>query len=161
MSTQSKLNRPKRTLRILHRVAGGVAFILIASFWLATVVVELMGSTGQITMVKTAIAWGLILLVPCLAATGGSGFALAHGHIVGPIAVKLRRMKLIAANGIVVLVPCAITLALFAQRGQIDGLFMGIQMLELFAGLINLVLIGLNIRDGVRMHRSAGYSVHV
>lgn len=141
----------KPTLRIVHRVAGGAAFCLIASFWLATIMVELFGTTDQIVMVKTAIVWSLLALVPCLAATGGSGFALARGQIAGLVAVKLRRMKLVAANGLLVLVPCAIGLAILARNGQMDDLFITLQTLELVAGLINLVLIGLNIRDGLRM----------
>jgi len=143
----------KPILRIVHRVAGGAAFCLIASFWLATIIVELFGTTDQIVMVKTAIVWGLLALVPCLAATGGSGFTLARGQIAGLVAVKLRRMKLIAANGLLVLVPCAIGLAILARNGQMDDVFITLQVLELFAGLINLVLIGLNIRDGLRMRR--------
>lgn len=143
----------KPILRIVHRVAGGAAFCLIASFWLATIIVELFGTTDQIVMVKTAIVWGLLALVPCLAATGGSGFALARGQIAGLVAVKLRRMKLVAANGLLVLVPCAIGLAILARNGQMDDVFITLQALELFAGLINLVLIGLNIRDGLRMRR--------
>jgi len=143
----------KPILRIVHRVAGGAAFCLIASFWLATIIVELFGTTDQIVMVKTAIVWGLLALVPCLAATGGSGFTLARGQIAGLVAVKLRRMKLIAANGLLVLVPCAIGLAILARNGQMDDVFITLQALELFSGLINLVLIGLNIRDGLRMRR--------
>jgi hypothetical protein len=42
-----------------------------------------------------------------------------------------------------------------------DDLFITLQVLELFAGLINLVLIGLNIRDGLRMRRPVRTSVAV
>jgi len=117
----------KPILRIVHRLAGGAAFCLIASFWLATIIVELFGTTDQIVMVKTAIVWGLLALVPCLAATGGSGFTLARGQIAGLVAVKLRRMKLIAANGLLVLVPCAIGLAILARNGQMDDVFITLQ----------------------------------
>lgn len=151
----------KPILRIIHRVAGGAVFCLIASFWLATITVELFGTTDQIVMVKTAIVWSLLALVLCLAATGGSGFALARGQIAGLVAVKLRRMKLVAANGLLVLVPCAIGLAILARNGQMDDVFITLQVLELFAGLINLVLIGLNIRDGLRMRRPVRTSVAV
>ena len=151
----------KPILPIVHRFAGGAAFCLIASFWLATIIVELFGTIDQIVMVKTSIVWGLMALVPCLAATGGSGFRLARGQITGLVALKLRRMKLVAANGLLVLVPCAIGLAIMARNGQMDDVFITLQALELFAGLINLVLIGLNIRDGLHMRRPVRTSVTV
>lgn len=143
-------------LRTLHRIAGGAAFLLIATFWLATVLVELGGSHVQIVAVKTAVAWGVLLLVPTLAATGASGLRLARGHISGVLALKLRRMKFIAANGLLILVPSAVSLATLANRGDLDGLFVPLQAVELIAGGVNLVLIGLNIRDGLRMRRLAG-----
>ncbi|WP_297117830.1 hypothetical protein [Thalassospira sp.] len=149
MSTFNRL-----LLRRLHRVAGMAALGFIASFWLATVIVELRGNMGEITLVKTAIAWGLIGLIPVLMATGGSGFALSGGTPSGILKTKLRRMQVIAANGILVLAPSAITLAILAQQGRFDGLFVGVQILELLAGLINIWLIGLNIRDGLALARS-------
>lgn len=152
--------KTKTVLRNLHRVSGVIAFVLIASFWLSTIVVELTGSTDQIVMVKTAIAWGLIALIPALVATGASGFNLARGHIAGVLAVKLHRMKLIAANGILVLAPSAIGLAILANADRMDGMFITLQAIELIAGVVNLTLIGLNIRDGLRMRRPARSEVH-
>lgn len=152
--------KPKSVLRNLHRFGGGIAFVLITSFWLSTIVVELTGSIDQIVAVKTAIAWGLIALIPALAATGASGFKLAGCHIAGILVLKLRRMKLIAANGILVLAPCAIGLAMLANAGQMDGAFVAIQAVELIAGFVNLTLIGLNIRDGLRVQRPTRSEVH-
>ena len=57
-------------------------------------------------------------------------------------------LALIALNGVLVLVPCAVTLAVLAGRGDFGATFQAVQALELMAGLVNLVLIGLNIRDG-------------
>ncbi|WP_417830163.1 hypothetical protein [Thalassospira sp.] len=148
MSTKSQ-----SVFRRLHAVAGGVAFMLIASFWLATIAVELFGTGPQIAAVKLVIAWGLCALVPALAATGASGFKLTRGRISGKVATKFRRMKFIAANGLLVLAPSAIALAILADAGRLDGLFAVIQSIELVAGFVNLVLIGLNIRDGIRMRR--------
>ena len=67
------------------------------------------------------------------------------------LAVKFRRMKLVAANGILVLVPSALLLAWKAGQGEFDMLFAAVQAVELAAGLTNLMLIGLNIRDGLRI----------
>ena len=60
--------------RIIHPLAGLIALVTIATFWLSTAISELFASETAVTAVKTAIPWGFILLVPALAATGGSGF---------------------------------------------------------------------------------------
>ena len=60
-------------------------------------------------------------------------------------------MPLIAANGLLVLVPCAIVLNRWAAAGAFDVMFYTVQALELLAGAVNLTLMGLNIRDGLTM----------
>lgn len=138
-------------LRIIHPVAGMVAILTIASFWLSTVLTELFASPMTIAAVKTAIPWGFLVLIPALAAAGGSGFALAQGRRPMLVDAKIRRMPLIAANGILVLVPSAIFLAAKAREGEFDAVFYAVQALELVAGAINITLLGLNMRDGLKM----------
>lgn len=118
---------------------------------MSTALTELFGSTAAVTAVKTAIPWGFLWLVPALAAAGGSGFALAKGRQAGLIDAKARRMPLIAANGILVLIPSALFLASKASAGEFDGVFYAVQVVELVAGATNIVLLGLNLRDGLRM----------
>ena len=60
-------------------------------------------------------------------------------------------MPFIAANGLLVLVPCAIFLNRWAAAGTFDATFYVVQVIELIAGAINLTLSGLNMRDGRRM----------
>lgn len=146
----------RRPLSILHRIAGVMALLLIATFWISTVTVELRGNIAEIVMVKTAVAYGLLVLIPCLITTGASGFRLSGGKKAGLLGVKLRRMKIIAANGVLFLMPCAISLALMAQQGRFDAVFAIVQGIELLAGAINIYLIGRNIRDGIRLARPAG-----
>ena len=67
------------------------------------------------------------------------------------IATKKKRMPFIAANGILVLIPCAIVLNRWAANGEFAAMFYAIQALELLAGATNMVLMGLNVRDGLRM----------
>lgn len=138
-------------LKILHPVAGIVAMITIAVFWLATALSEFFASQAVVIAVKTAIPWGFLLLIPALTAAGGSGFALSRGRRTGLAGVKIRRMPLIAANGMVVLVPAAFFLAFKAEAGQFDTAFYGVQALELVAGAVNITLLALNMRDGLRM----------
>ena len=138
-------------LKRIHPVAGGLALVTIAGFWVATVWSEVFGSTAAIIAVKTAIPWGFLILIPALAATGGSGFVLSKGRRGGLVGVKVRRMRLIAANGLLVLVPSALFLAWKAGQGQLDMAFYAIQIIELVAGAANVMLIGRNMRDGLRM----------
>ena len=58
-------------IKIIHPVAGGLALLTIAIFWLSTVLGELFGSVSTIVAIKSAIPWGFLLLIPALAATGG------------------------------------------------------------------------------------------
>ena len=137
--------------KIIHPAAGAIAILLIATFWLSTALTELFGSESAVIFVKTAIPSGFLLLIPALVAVGVSGFALSKGRRVGLIATKLRRMPLIAANGLLVLIPSALFLASKARAAEFDGVFYGMQALELAAGAANITLLGLNMRDGLRM----------
>ncbi|MBB6510895.1 hypothetical protein F4695_004287 [Rhizobium soli] len=135
----------------IHPIAGAVAILTIATFWLSTAFSELSGSDSAVVAVKTAIPWGFLLLLPALVATGGSGFSLAKGRSGGLIGAKLNRMAFIAANGLLVLIPSALFLASKAKAGEFDVLFYTVQALELIAGAVNLTLLGLNMRDGFKM----------
>ena len=138
--------------KIVHPLAGALAILTIATFWLSTVFSELFGSRTVITSVKTAIPWGFLLLVPALAAAGGSGFALARERRgAALVASKMKRMRIIAANGILILMPSALFLASKATAGEFDAAFYALQALELVAGATNLALLGLNMRDGLKL----------
>jgi hypothetical protein len=138
-------------LKTLHPLAGAVALATVATFWLATFLVELLGSPAAVAAVKTAIPWGFLLLIPALAATGGTGLTLAKGRRAGLIGAKRKRMPVIAANGVLVLVPAALFLAAKARAGEFDAGFYAVQAVELAAGALNIALLGLNMRDGMRM----------
>jgi hypothetical protein len=138
-------------LKVIHPVAGALALLTIATFWLSTVLTELFASQAAVTAVKTAIPWGFLLLVPALAATGGSGFVLAKGRRGGVLGAKIKRMPLIAANGLLVLIPAALFLAFKARAAEFDIVFYAVQALELVAGAVNITLLGLNLGDGLRM----------
>lgn len=137
--------------RRIHPIAGALALLTSLTFWTATVLVETLGDTAAIVAVKTAIPWGLLILIPALAATGGSGLALARRRCGDLVAAKRRRMPLIAANGLLILVPSALFLAFKAQSGALDASFYAVQALELIAGAVNIVLLGLSLRDGLRL----------
>lgn len=138
-------------VKIVHPLAGTVAIMTIATFWLSTALTELFASQATVTMVKTTIPWGFLLLIPALAIAGGSGFFMSGGRRTGLIGKKSKRMPIIAANGILVLIPSALYLASKAGAGEFDAAFYAIQALELTAGVVNIALLGLNMRDGLRM----------
>lgn len=135
-----------------HLLAGLLATLTITTFFLSTVLVELVGSQEAVATVKRLIVLpGLLILVPAIAATGGSGFSLAKARKGQLIDAKKKRMPFIAANGLLVLIPCAIVLNHWAAAGEFDTTFYAAQALELLAGAANLTLMGLNIRDGMKL----------
>lgn len=138
-------------IRIAHRVAAFAAPTIIASFWLSTVGAELFGTRTTVAAVKLAIAWCLPLLAAVMATAGITGKRLAGESTAPVIVAKRKRMKLIAANGTLVLIPCALFLAAKATAGQFDVTFAIVQGLELVAGPVNLVLVAMNARAGFSM----------
>ena len=138
-------------IKTIHPMAGVLAILTIATFWLSTALAELFASQAVVTAVKTAIPWGFLVLIPALAAAGGSGFTMAKGRRTGLIGTKIKRMPIIAGNGILVLVPSALYLASKARAGEFDTAFYAVQALELVAGAANITLLGLNMRDGLKI----------
>jgi Iron-binding zinc finger CDGSH type len=135
----------------IHAAAGVIGFLCILAFWSSTVASELFGSHEAITAVKRAVLWGMWLLVPSMAAAGGTGFKLLGSRTDALALAKKRRMMIIGPNGVLVLIPCAFYLANLAAKGQFTPTFYAVQAIELVAGLVNLTLMGLNIRDGLRL----------
>lgn len=141
-------------IRRVHVTAALTAFLAILTFWLSTVGVELLGTEAQVAFIKEAIALGLFLLIPALVVAGTTGASMGRGSTDERIGAKKRRMPFIAGNGILVLVPAVVYLDRLASRGEFGTSFVAVQSIELVAGLVNLVLMSLNIRDGVRLTRS-------
>lgn len=135
----------------IHALAGGIGFLTILTFWTSTVFSELFASYETIATIKQLILYGMIVLIPAMAIAGGSGMSLAKARTDAPAMAKKKRMPLIAANGLLVLLPSAIYLASKAADGAFDSWFFTVQALELVAGAANLTMMGLNIRDGLTM----------
>lgn len=136
----------------IHFLVAIIATLTIATFFTSTVLVELFGSHEAIATVKNLIVLpGLFILVPAIVATGGSGFFLSKTKKGRLVETKMKRMPFIAANGLLVLLPAAIFLDQWASAGSFDTRFYLVQAAELLAGAINLTLMGLNMRDGLRL----------
>jgi hypothetical protein len=138
---------PKRA----HLAAGILAPLCIAVFFLSTVLTELFGSHAAVAQLKSLIVTpGLWIMVPLMAAVGGSGMFLAKSRQGRLVDSKKKRMPFIAANGLLLLVPCAIVLNRWAATGSFDTAFYVVQAIELIAGATDLALMALNARDGLR-----------
>lgn len=141
-------------MRLKHGVhaTGAVSTVLLLSaFWSSTVVSELFLSPVAVAHVKQGIAYGIPALVLAMAVTAGTGFSMGGKGKLPLLVAKRKRMPFIAVNGLLILVPAAIFLALRATAGIFDGWFYSVQALEILVGGMNLALIGLNIRDGFRL----------
>ncbi len=137
--------------RRVHPIAGGLALLTMLTFWTSTVVVELVGDRADIVAVKHAIMWGLLVLVPAIAATGGTGFVRAGLSKNAYILAKKRRMQVVVPTGILVLVPCVLYLGTTASASGLGAYFHEVQAVELLAGAVNITLMSLNVRDGIRL----------
>jgi len=135
----------------IHAATGTLALITIATFWSSTILTELLGSHTQVAMLKTGILWGMLILIPAMATAGATGAALGRKWRLPQVKTKSARMKIIAANGLLILLPSAVFLALRAQAGMFDGWFYGIQAIELIAGATNITLLTLNLRAGLAL----------
>lgn len=143
---------PNKIISRIHTIAAVTATLCIAMFFTSTLIVEIFGNYQAIALVKSRIVFpGLVVLIPAIIATGGSGFALSKNHAGRLINQKKKRMPMIAANGIMILIPCAIFLDRWAAAGSFGTVFYLVQSLELLAGGLNLVFMGLNIRDGLAL----------
>ncbi|MEW9899060.1 hypothetical protein ABWL39_10560 [Chitinivorax sp. PXF-14] len=139
--------------RNIHVVAGIASFLFIATFWISTLISELFLDHGAVTNVKIAVTYALVVFIPCMAMTGATGLAMGGKSTFPLLVTKRRRMPIIGANGVLILIPAAVFLRIKAQAGEFDTWFYIVQCLELMAGATNLFLMGLNIRDGRQMSR--------
>jgi len=133
-----------------HVVATIIAFSTISSFFFSTLWAEVFGGASMILKVKTLIFYLLPVLIIAMPVLASTGFRLAAKSNSGLVSRKVKRMRIIGINGIL-LITMAVFLYLRALDFQFDSLFWSAQMLELGLGGTNLILIGLNIRDGLRL----------
>ncbi|QKE39811.2 hypothetical protein [Ferrovum myxofaciens] len=136
---------------IFHAIAGTTAMLIIAGFWMSTLVSEVFLDYAAVAAVKHAIVYGLYLLVPFMAATGGSGFVLSKTRKGWLLDQKKKRMAIIGTNGLFVMIPAAIFLNGKAAASEFDALFYAVQGVELIVGIVQLTLMSMNFRDGLKL----------
>ena len=140
----------------IHAIAGGIAFLTILVFWTSTLFSELFTSHETVAMIKGLILKGMFVLIPAMMIVGGSGMALGGKRQDDPVLRKKKRMPIIAATGLLILLPAAVYLEMKASSGAFDTWFYVVQAVELIAGASNLRLMFLNIRDGLHMTGKIG-----
>jgi len=137
---------------MIHSISAALATLCIFIFLIATVLAEAFGSLDTVSMVKGLIVLpGLFILIPAIIATGVTGFTLAKERNGELVKRKKKRMPFIGVNGVFILLPSAIFLNMWASSGVFDTTFYVVQGIELMTGLINLVLMAMNMRDGLQM----------
>lgn len=144
-----------KTLKNIHKIAATLAFLFITSFLTSTIIADIFATPAQIAQVKQTILLCIPGLILAMIATGKSAKILYPGTMTGAFKVKQRRMKIAAVNGTLILLPAAILLAKWSALDQFDSLYWSVQILEIIAGVTNLTMLGLNIRDGIRLGRKA------
>ena len=137
---------------MIHKIASLLATLCIATFFTSTLIVELFGSEEMIALVKSLIVMpGVFILVPAMAVTGATGFALAKERKGRVVDAKKKRMPIIALIGMFILLPAAIYLNSWAAEGMFDTRFYILQTIELVAGAINLTLMIKSMKDGKKL----------
>jgi hypothetical protein len=138
--------------KIVHGFAGAFAILIICIFITATLYVEVFGDVDLIFQVKRKTALpGIEILVFFMLMAGGTGRSLAKTCKGRIVQIKLKRMRIVAFNGIFILIPCAFMLSRWAEVDPYTVRFYGVQTIELLAGCINLAMLILNMKDGVRL----------
>ena len=79
------------TVRVLHRLAGLLAPLLIVLFFSSTIIVESIGNHHAVATLKTAILVGVCVLIPTMVTTAITGRTRARGRSGPVVGAKLKR----------------------------------------------------------------------
>jgi hypothetical protein len=129
----------------VHLAAAVGAAAIIVTFLASSTVTELIGTPAEVRLLRHGVLLGLPLLIGCLVAVALTGRRLAGRSRAPVVRRKQRRMQLVAAAGLAVLVPCAVVLNYRAMTA--------LEITELAVGAFNLALLTLNFRDGRALAR--------
>ena len=140
----------RKSLVKIHVAATIVAAQTIVAFFTTSVIAEIKADPGFIREVKFFILCAMPIMIIAMPALNITGTKLAGKSQNKIILVKKKRMKLMMLNGIG-LMSLAIFLFYRSHYGNIDGVFLGAQIVEFILGLTNLTLIGLNARSGFEL----------
>lgn len=140
----------RKTLTKIHLSATVIATLTIAFFFVSSATAEIIGDETIIKDVKEVILFSLPVMIVTMPVLGITGNKLANNSKSPIVEGKMRRMKLIAANGLV-LTLLACLLYYRSHYVAIDSVFLKMQLGELAFGFVNLFLIGMNIKGGLQL----------
>ena len=140
----------RKTVLTAHIIATFIAVLTIACFFSFSLIAEIKGNHEFIKQVKTGVLYCLPILLFAMPMLGITGKKLAGNSNSPIVATKIKRMKFVAFNGII-LISLAVYLYYRANYNNIDSTFLGVQIIELLFGAINLILLGLNIKGGMQL----------
>lgn len=138
-------------MKILHKSAAILSFIILVSFWLLSFSSELIGGHETIRLTKNFVFYGMFLLIPSIITTAISGFKIGQKYKGRVVEAKRKRMPFIAMIGALVLLPLAIWLRYKANYADFDSSFQIGQIGELIFGGTNIYFLGKNILAGRRL----------
>lgn len=140
----------RKTIVKAHIISTSIAVVTIGCFFSFSLVAEIMGNQEFIKQIKIGVLYGLPVLLVAMPMLAMTGKKLAGNSKSTIVATKMKRMKFVAFNG-VILISLAIYLYFRAVNNNIDSTFLGVQIIELLFGAINLTLLGLNIKAGMKL----------
>jgi len=140
----------------IHAVAGVIGFLLAVTFVMSTALSELIGSHEAIATTKTWIFRGMFVLIAALLGAGASGVSLLGKRTDSLALTKQKRGPIAFMTSLLVLLPCSYFLSSMASDGSFDKWFYVLQTVELAASSVVVVMISLNIRDGLALRGRIG-----
>lgn len=138
-----------------HLIRLHLVFAIWTMIWIVgliglTLGVELTGDAATIADAKRVALYAIVLLAPVMIALEQSGKRLAANSHEPFVRRKQRRLFALKVNGVCILIPSAIVLDRLSHAGQINTLFYAVKALLVLAASMNLILLALNFRDGLR-----------
>ena len=140
----------RNQILLIHIIATIVAMITISTFFIVSLRAEIIADEALIKATKTAILYGLPILLIVMPTLAISGKKLAGKSKSLLVLKKLKRMNWIMVNGIL-LISLAIYLYYRATYIAIDPIFLFAQITEFIFGIANLTLISLNVKSGLQL----------
>ena len=136
----------RKKLVTIHLIATIVAVLAISTFFTISLIAEIKGNDDFIRSVKAFILYALPIMVLAMPTLKITGDKLAGKSKSPLILAKIKRMKLVLMNGMI-LISLAIFLYYRSHYQQIDSVFLIAQIAEFAFGLFNLSLIFMNAKS--------------
>lgn len=133
----------------LHKAAGIIALITLSTFFISTIIIELLGDPESIKLLKLLIMiFALGVMVPSSILIGVTGKKIAKGYNSNLLKKKLNLFKYIQRIGPFILAPTGIALFLLSRADNFNLLFYAVQITELIAQFCSILLIITGIKTG-------------